>query len=270
MLLTVVTEALALDQASVVTEALALNQAPVLSNSAKFSAISRLGDTADLLPGKLMEYLWRRANKVNIKAGMERCLCEVSFNNNIASREIENDDTGIITRGENGNPPEVEAAYQARAAVRRAADLRRYLARNRRTNTGYEEDLARVMLGRAYEVQQQRSNAAELESDESSSEDSDFSFGDSDVDYDFNDNVFASAPPPPINSSLIPTSSSSPLPTVSPPPSSPVPTVSSPVVSNINPIPAIPTRGRPRGTSNIRRGRGRGCRANTTSRTSRR
>ncbi|KAI9243245.1 hypothetical protein EDC94DRAFT_591125 [Helicostylum pulchrum] len=157
--------------------------------------IDKRNYTVSNLPGKLMEYLWRRANKYNIKAGMERCLKEISFNNDIASRVIENDDTGIITRGENGNPPEVEVAYQARAAIRRAADLRRYLARNRRTNTGYEEDVARVMLGRAYEDQRRSSNVTGSESDESSSNDSDFSFGDSDLDYDFENTTSINVPP---------------------------------------------------------------------------
>jgi hypothetical protein len=210
------------------------------------------------LPGKLMEYLWRRANKDNIKIGMERCLREVSFNSDIVSRIIENDDNGIITRGENGNPPEVEAVFQARAAARREADLRRYLARNRRTNTGYENDLARVMLGRAYEDQLRNSHITEPEVGYSSSEDSDFSFGDSDLDYNFDDSTIVDVPAP-LSPSLAPAS----------PPLSPVPTVFSPVVPDITPVSNTSTRGRPRGSSSVGRSRGRGRRA-TTSRTSRR
>lgn len=161
-------------------------------------------------------------------------------------------------------------AYQARAAIRRAADLRRYLARNRRTNTGYEEDVARVMLGRAYEDQRRSSNVTGSESDESSSNDSDFSFGDSDLDYDFENTTSINVPPHDHASAI-----SLPVRAVSPPssPSSPLSSVSimsSPVISVIDPMPAISTRGRPRGTSSVRRGRGRGRRTNTTSRTSRR
>lgn len=51
------------------------------------------------LPGKLMEFLWRRANREFIKVGMERCLREVSFHGSIRSREVEDDD-------ERRNPPQ--------------------------------------------------------------------------------------------------------------------------------------------------------------------
>ncbi|CAO3645210.1 unnamed protein product [Mucor hiemalis] len=149
------------------------------------------------LPGKLMEFLWRRANKEYIQVGMERCLREVSFDSSIRSREHGDNDDGIITRGANGNPPEVEAEYQARVARRRATDLARYRARRSRNNRETLEDIDRANRGREYERSLEDPITLPEDSSESDSEE-DFDFADSDEDYlDLTSSTSTTFPPPP-------------------------------------------------------------------------
>lgn len=247
------------------------------------------------LPGKLMEYLWRRDNKDQIQVGMERCLREVSFNASIRNREQPDDDEGILTRGANGNPPEVEAAYQARVAARRANDLARYRARRRRVARETEEDIARAQRGREYERSlEDPISLPDSSSSESEVEENDnFVFEDSDNDYEDLTDSFpplpafdfgsSSRPSPPSTSSSSSTltpdnatasSLTSQVLAASSPPAvinttttstTPAPSSSIQVVENLSS--SRRAVGRPRGQGNARRARGRGRSSNTTSRT---
>lgn len=241
------------------------------------------------LPGKLMEHIWRRVNRDHIQDGMERCLREVSFDASIRDREEGDNDEGIMTRGVNGNPPEVEAAYQARVAARRANDLLRYRARRRRNNIETQADVARANRGREYERSLDDPISLPVDSSSSESEE-DFDFADSDDDYSNLPDSFppppspstgsSSTPPPPSTSPRSPTPSSQNPPsslhfsstsTSSSPPLQPT-TTSSPSSTTTTTSSAQETSsgqvvGRPRGRRNTPRTRGRGRSLNTTART---
>ncbi|KAI9329214.1 hypothetical protein BD770DRAFT_432718, partial [Pilaira anomala] len=98
----------------------------------------------------LMSFDYTRSFFIN-NAGMERCLREVSFDGTIIERHDDLYDEGIITRGLDGNPREIQEQYEARATARRERDLRRYRARANARQYASRTDYERSMRGRDYE-----------------------------------------------------------------------------------------------------------------------
>ena len=127
-------------------------------------------------PGKLMEFLWRDQNKNNIYEGVKRMLKEVRF----TAGTVEDEQDQLVTRGLDGNPPEVTAAIVSARARRDNLRMRFMIEQqNQRMTTEevqraiYEQFMSVAeVLGAGYTADDVR-NAGFFVEDEDSDEDTD-------------------------------------------------------------------------------------------------